>query len=139
LGSYGRRLTDVLGVTCVFRRITRAYFFRLLQPDGSDGGYVEAEYICNPGYRLVAFSTPARLLCKGSQWIGAIPMCEAEPQVRRCSHKNGECQHDCRDDALGRAVCSCRPGYALVGETNCEGKSESKRCGCLKLGWVKVD
>ncbi|XP_077255902.1 uncharacterized protein LOC143893914 isoform X1 [Temnothorax americanus] len=73
--------------------------------------YLEADYECVPGYRMV--SSASRLLCRNRQWVGQVPKCEIEQNPNGvCAEAS--CEHVC-NEINGRPVCSCYEGFRLDG------------------------
>ncbi|XP_072756979.1 uncharacterized protein [Anoplolepis gracilipes] len=77
--------------------------------------YLEADYECVPGYRMV--SSTSRLVCRSRQWLGQVPKCEIKQNPDGvCA--GASCEHDC-NEINGRPVCSCYEGFRLVDGHKC--------------------
>ncbi|KAL0119996.1 hypothetical protein PUN28_007986 [Cardiocondyla obscurior] len=74
-------------------------------------GYLEADYECVPGFRMV--SSASRLVCRNRQWVGQVPKCEIKQNPNGlCAEAS--CEHIC-NEINGRPVCSCYEGFRLDG------------------------
>lgn len=77
--------------------------------------YLEADYECVPGYRMV--SSTSRLVCRSRQWLGQVPKCEIKQNPDGICAE-AFCEHDC-NEINGRPVCSCYEGFRLVDGHKC--------------------
>lgn len=103
---------------------------------GSEKSFLEAEYHCRDGYKLIkrskrkTFIKNKNLLCKKRRWFGQRPTCkEIKPKlkqsvaVQQCDVDEAKkCEQLCiKRENSAEATCYCHPGFRLSG-ARCFGK-----------------
>jgi hypothetical protein len=110
---------------------------------GFEKSFLEAEYHCQNGYKLIkkspkrksmtiAASSGKNLICKKRRWLGQKPFCrqiknpstaDEANSVQQCdSHEAQKCQQLCiKTGNRTEAQCLCHKGFRLIG-TQCLGK-----------------
>lgn len=111
---------------------------------GFEKSFLEAEYHCQNGYKLIkkspkrksmaiAASSGKNLICKKRRWLGQKPFCRriknpssavaAESAVQQCdSHEAQKCEQLCiKTGNRTEASCLCHKGFRMIG-TQCLGK-----------------
>lgn len=103
---------------------------------GFERSFLEAEYRCHPGYKLVkkfkrkSVIKNRNLVCKKRRWMGQRAVCRAvDPTARQkleqqqCDmHEARKCEQLCvRRENSTEATCECQKGFRLIG-TRCFGK-----------------
>ncbi|XP_011867282.1 PREDICTED: uncharacterized protein LOC105561689 [Vollenhovia emeryi] len=91
--------------------LSRHALIKYVKSSSPGHGYLEADYECVPGYRMV--SSASRLVCRNRQWVGQVPKCEIKQNPNGvCAEAS--CEHVC-NEINGRPVCSCYEGFRLDG------------------------
>ncbi|KAG5677773.1 hypothetical protein PVAND_007504 [Polypedilum vanderplanki] len=120
---------------------------------GIERSFLEAEYHCHAGYRLIKKSKQKtnankNLVCKKRRWIGQKPECvqvesnnKSPLNVQQCdSYEAQKCEQLCIKSGNKTEVsCHCHKGFRLIG-TRCldinECEEDSNVCGhgkCINL------
>ncbi|KAL7052811.1 hypothetical protein ACKWTF_005022 [Chironomus riparius] len=124
---------------------------------GIERSFLEAEYHCHDGYKLIKKSKRAKiaignknLVCKKHRWIGQRPLCRkthteenrSELKMQQCdSYEAQKCEQLCIKNGNRTEVqCQCHKGFHLIG-TRCFDVNECEKnpneCGqygkCINL------
>jgi hypothetical protein len=109
------------------------YFAHRNEMYGIERSFLEAEYRCHNGYKLIKKSkrrakiANKNLVCKKRRWIGQRPLCREVKSplttVQQCdSYEAQECEQLCiKRGNRTEATCYCHKGFRLIG-TRCFGK-----------------
>ena len=109
------------------------YSFNRNEMYGIEKSFLEAEYQCHIGYKLIKKtkklqSKSKNLICKKGRWIGRRPMCKEmkmklKNQPQQChSAEAKKCEQLCViKDNQTEASCDCHKGFRLI-KNRCFGK-----------------
>lgn len=112
--------------------------FRRNELMGVERSFLEAEYRCRDGYKLIrsakrkALIKNQNLICKNRRWIGQRPSCkEIKSKLKQSSgsaeqqcdiHEAERCEQLCiKLESTAEATCYCHKGFRLIGN-RCFGK-----------------
>ena len=104
--------------------------------NGIEKSFLEAEYHCHDGYKLIKKSkrkiaiANKNLVCKKRRWIGQRPLCRREKEIKspstvqQCdSYEAQKCEQLCiKSGNRTEASCHCHKGFHLIDGTRCIGK-----------------
>ena len=112
---------------------------------GFEKSFLEAEYFCHSGYKLIkkspkrksiaiAASSGKNLICKKRRWFGQKPICRKIKSLssemslkvnktQQCeNHEAEKCDQLCiKTEVEAEATCLCHKGFRMIGE-QCLGK-----------------